>query len=55
MVKIQLDLTEKANKKLERYRVYNGVDNKAKAINNILEFLNLNEDKQDWLDREDVL
>lgn len=52
MVKVQTELSDKANKTLERYIFYNGAISKAQALNEILEHYDINGDFQDWLKRE---
>lgn len=41
MVYLQVNLTDKANKKLELYRAYTSKKTKAEAINQILEELDI--------------
>ena len=55
MVKVQFDLTDVAKAKLERYMVYNGLDSKAVALNQIIEGLNLKLDQDEWLKKGEWL
>jgi len=50
MVKIQLELTEKANKKLEAYVLYNKSQSKGEAINEILSDLDTKKNFKEWLE-----
>ena len=52
MVMIQADLTEKANKKLEQYVLYNSCISKVEALNIILANIDLSKDKEKWWAKE---
>lgn len=52
MVKVQLDLSEKANKNLEGFMFINESVSKQEAVNKILEQLNLKEDMNEWLNKD---
>lgn len=52
MVKLQLELTEKANKNLAGYTLYNGHASKAESINFILEHINIKNEFKEWLEND---
>jgi 3-deoxy-D-manno-octulosonate 8-phosphate phosphatase KdsC-like HAD superfamily phosphatase len=53
MVMLQVNLSEKANKKLELFKLYAGKETKALALNSLLEEYDLNDVREGFLGGED--
>ena len=48
MVLVQVDLSEKANKNLDLFKIYNNFKDKRDALNNLLESLDLAKVRDDF-------